>query len=142
VTNPSPVVGATTPDAGEFGSLVEDDDWWVVSGRPGEFATEGWGSQDPLPGWYADPFGEHGVRWWDGNGWLPRQMDNTSAPIPLPAWRAWLTRAVAPTTDRREAGMYSLNPSERSGIGFPLGMIPILIAFLAYSVWLLVHAGR
>jgi hypothetical protein len=142
VTDPTQVVGATRPDAGEFDSLVEDDGWWVDHGRAGEFITEAWGSHHPLPGWYADPFGEHGVRWWDGNAWLPRQMDRTPAPISASAWRARVTRAVAPTTDRRGAAMYSLDPSERSGIGFPLGMIPVLMAFLAYSVWLFVHAGR
>ncbi len=33
---------------------------------PGEDVTEG---QGPPPGWYVDPKGSNGERWWDGNQW-------------------------------------------------------------------------
>uniref|UniRef100_UPI0021C088C5 DUF2510 domain-containing protein n=1 Tax=Frankia gtarii TaxID=2950102 RepID=UPI0021C088C5 len=26
-------------------------------------------TQTVPPGWYADPSGQHGSRWWDGNQW-------------------------------------------------------------------------
>jgi uncharacterized protein YxjI len=34
----------------------------------------------PPPGWYADPAGGTGTRWWDGQGWT----DHVQQPTPLP----------------------------------------------------------
>lgn len=35
------------------------------------------GQGAPTPGWYADPTGQAGVRWWDGAQWTPH-----TAPLP------------------------------------------------------------
>jgi uncharacterized protein YxjI len=29
----------------------------------------------PAPGWYADPSGQHALRWWDGNTWTDHTQD-------------------------------------------------------------------
>jgi len=116
------------------------DELWA--GRPREFPAEDSGSQHPLPGWYGDPFGEHGVRWWDGNGWLSRVGDETSTATPSPRWAATPTRPAAPTAVRPDQAPSTPDRYERFAGWILLGAIPIVMAFLAYSSWLLVGAGR
>ncbi|MGZ4437660.1 MAG: DUF2510 domain-containing protein [Nocardioidaceae bacterium] len=44
----------------------------------------------PHPGWYADPLGDHDVRWWDGSAWTdtvrtgPFQGTASLTPVPVP----------------------------------------------------------
>jgi uncharacterized protein YxjI len=40
----------------------------------------------PPPGWYPDPAGSAGTRWWDGQGWTEHvQQPPTPAPVQAPA---------------------------------------------------------
>lgn len=48
------------------------------------------GAADPAPGWYADPTGLAGVRWWDGAQW-------TSYTAPMPASAPGADVAVRPS---------------------------------------------
>lgn len=34
----------------------------------------------PAPGWYADPSGQHALRWWDGGTWTEHTQDGTGSP--------------------------------------------------------------
>jgi uncharacterized protein YxjI len=36
----------------------------------------------PPPGWYADPSGQHALRWWDGSGWTDHIQDGQQASSP------------------------------------------------------------
>lgn len=56
----------------------------------------------PPPGWYPDPAGGQGVRWWDGYRWTAHQyLPRPTWPPPAPAAPAW-----PPTSDagREPAG--------------------------------------
>lgn len=44
--------------------------------------------QGPAAGWYADPSGEHRLRYWDGNRWLEDTQGD--APLPDPGFRHFL----------------------------------------------------
>jgi membrane protease YdiL (CAAX protease family) len=47
------------------------------------------GTEQPAPGWYADPFGDEPFRWWDGTAWTPAiAAVPTAAPPELPPRRA------------------------------------------------------
>jgi uncharacterized protein YxjI len=39
----------------------------------------------PPPGWYSDPAGGPGTRWWDGQGWTDHIQQPTPPPPPPPA---------------------------------------------------------
>jgi hypothetical protein len=41
-----------------------------------------------LPGWYPDPAGGDGLRWWDGNVWHPTAVVRPAPPVAAPA--AWV----------------------------------------------------
>ena len=41
----------------------------------------------PPPGWYPDPGGSGGQRWWDGSGWT-EHLHQPGAPASAPAARA------------------------------------------------------
>lgn len=36
----------------------------------------------PVPGWYPDPAGGTGLRWWDGNAWAPQPAPAPARPAP------------------------------------------------------------
>ncbi|MFL6097092.1 MAG: DUF2510 domain-containing protein, partial [Blastococcus sp.] len=38
----------------------------------------------PPPGWYPDPAGSAGTRWWDGHGWTDHVQQATPAPPSTP----------------------------------------------------------
>ena len=46
----------------------------------------------PPAGWYSDPSGQPGQRWWDGAGWTQQTQ-----PIPQPAQQPWPTQQSSPT---------------------------------------------
>lgn len=53
----------------------------------------------PPPGWYGDPAGAHGSRWWDGHAWTDQVRDTgpgDDPPLPPPG-------DAAPRTGRRAA---------------------------------------
>ena len=37
----------------------------------------------PPPGWYPDPGGSGGLRWWDGNAWTEHLHGTVAAPGPV-----------------------------------------------------------
>jgi len=96
----------------------------------------------PQPGWYADPLARHDARWWDGGAWTIEVRDATARATPSPRTVAMPAPTPVPTAVRLDRGPYPSDPYERFGTWFLLGMIPVLMAFLAYSSWLLAGAGR
>jgi hypothetical protein len=58
--------------AGWIGALI-----WQLAKREEVLAMAGAVSNNPPPGWYADP-GAPGLRWWDGTRWT----DHRNAPPP------------------------------------------------------------
>ncbi len=43
--------------------------------RPGKWHRCLMSNSAPAPGWYADPSGQHSLRWWDGSGWTEHTQD-------------------------------------------------------------------
>ena len=52
----------------------------------------------PAAGWYTDPSGQPGQRWWDGTSWTQQtqQMQQTQ-PAAQPAQQVWPTQPTTPT---------------------------------------------
>lgn len=61
----------------------------------------------PPPGWYADPSGEHGARWWDGARWTDHVRGDPPAddPPPVPAHLAGDGLPLATSTGGRRVGL-------------------------------------
>jgi uncharacterized protein DUF2510/uncharacterized protein DUF4328 len=58
----------------------------------------------PPPGWYADPAGSGGQRWWDGTRWTAHAT-TPAPPAPAPGWpSANLDRAVHQFVDAERRG--------------------------------------
>jgi uncharacterized protein YxjI len=45
-----------------------------------EWQADGMSNSAPPAGWYADPSGQHAMRWWDGNTWTEHTQDQQQAP--------------------------------------------------------------
>jgi hypothetical protein len=50
----------------------------------------------PEPGWYADPSGGPGVRWWDGNAWTAHTQPSAYVPSPQAPHAAQQMTPVTP----------------------------------------------
>lgn len=59
-------------------------------------------ADSPRAGWYPDPTGRAGLRWWDGLDWT----DHRRAPLPSRAWEDELTtEGGAPSSSATPTGM-------------------------------------
>ncbi len=97
---------------------------------------------DEIPaGWYPDPSGQHGERWWDGGGWTDHTRA-AAAPPPVPADAATdgvisapaagPAAAPAPTA---AATRDSAPRGRRWGIPVALGLTLLLVAGGAVAWW-------
>ena len=69
----------------------------------------------PAPGWYPDPGGSQGQRWWDGQAWT-QTVQLPTAPTPPPVIEYAMSAAVPPWQHRRcrsSAARSSTRPSRR-----------------------------
>ena len=52
----------------------------------------------PAAGWYTDPSGQPGQRWWDGTSWTQQtQQTQQTQPAAQPAQQVWPTQPTTPT---------------------------------------------
>ena len=58
-------------------------------------------TQPPPPGWYPDPAGGAGTRWWDGQGWTEHAQQ---PPAPAPAQQPVQPQAHLPQAGQPHAG--------------------------------------
>ena len=54
----------------------------------------------PPPGWYSDPGGSTGQRWWDGAAWGDVAADPRERPEPVPPPPGWYPDPSMPGTHR------------------------------------------
>jgi uncharacterized protein YxjI len=70
-------------------------------------------STEPQPGWYPDPSGQHGLRWWDGKQWTenvaPQQPEGSG-----PGQPAATPPAYGPTGQPGTYGGYQPGPQQVS----------------------------
>jgi len=81
------------------------------------------------PGWYADPAGGPGQRWWDGYAWSDAVTQPVQAPAP-PPWAIATTRLAASQTTDLVQFELSITPMARLTLAYPgiSGVITILFA--------------
>lgn len=100
------------------------------------------------PGWYPDPDGVPGERWWNGAGWSDSRRGGVNSPPPViysaenPAPQAPNDRPV-PTIDLR--GMTSVNTrlNPAALYGFIAGLIGLFFNFLLVpSILAIVFSAR
>jgi len=84
VVDGQPVVHARVPVGGEF--IIANQTFQVVGPGEIELITTPHTPQKPMAqpaGWYSDPDGSGGQRWWDGQRWTSRRLPPTSGPTPV-----------------------------------------------------------
>ena len=82
---------------------------------------------NPSPGWYPDPAGGGGIRYWDGRGWTTHVQPGRHASAQAPGWTP--ASGTAPG-DRRPGAI---------AVGAALAAV---VALLAVTAWFVIGAAR
>jgi hypothetical protein len=83
----------------------------------------------PLPGWYPDPSGAAGQRYWDGVEWGP-----TAPAAPAPKGRFGTRQFVILAIAGAVAGLVTFIPMQLLfGVGGPVFEV---LGFLAFAAWI------
>jgi uncharacterized RDD family membrane protein YckC len=98
--------------------------------QPPSPLTEGY-SRPPPSGWYPDPSGAAGKRYWDGTAWIEQ-----AGALPKKAYTSWISRVVAFIVDLFVLGIIAriANPvldTVRSNVITAI----VLLAVLAFLMW-------
>ena len=75
----------------------------------------------PAPGWYPDPAGSGGTRWWDGSTWTTSVQQPPVQQPPVPAVQVTVPDPVAGAPSHPAFGTMPAHPAFGAAPSYPVG---------------------